>query len=84
MSTQQRKLDDEEKVEIAKLLKLKPNKKLLQQHLTESTEKVVLLKDISNIQTALCNKKDRNNLDALATKLRSIEGENVCHLMYTH
>ena len=59
---------------IVKLLKLKPNKKLLQQHISETTEKVVLLKDISNLQTALCNKKDRNNLDTLATKLKSIKG----------
>ena len=57
-----------------KLLKLKVNKKLLQQHVSSSTNKVVTLKDISNVQTGLLQKTDRNNLGALVTKLKAIDG----------
>ena len=55
-----------------KLLELKVNKKLLQEHLGSTTGKVVTLKDISNLQSQLPTK---NNLDTLVTRLRSIEGQ---------
>ena len=45
----------------------KVNKKLLQQHLNESSGKVVTLKDISNISTGV--KK------GLVTKLKGIKGK---------
>ena len=50
-------------------LKIKVNKKLLQQHLSVTVGKVVTLKDISNIQTGLVRKENGNNLDALVKKL---------------
>ena len=56
------------------LLKLKVNKKLLQEHLSYTSGKVVTLKDISNIQSELGTKSSGNNLDDLVTHLRSIEG----------
>ena len=34
----------------------------------------MVLKDISNMQTGLRSKTDRNDLDALVTKLRAIDG----------
>ena len=42
--------------------------------MSASTGKVVTLKDISNVQTGLRSKSDRNDLNALVSKLKSIEG----------
>ena len=53
---------------------MKVNKKLLQQHLSETTGKVVTLKDITNIQTEL-SKPDENNLESVVNTLRKIEGK---------
>ena len=50
----QRKLGQEQKWEACLLLKVKVNKKLLQQHLSSTTGKVVTLKDIANIQSEVC------------------------------
>ena len=50
-------LDYETRKEVEGVLKMKVNKKLLQQHLTVTAGKVVTLKEISNIQTALESKK---------------------------
>lgn len=52
---------------------MKVNKKLLQQHLSESTGKVVTLKDITNVQTGL-SKPDDSNLESVVNTLRKIEG----------
>ena len=70
----QRQLSDCERKEVQDLLQLKVNKKLLQQHLSEKTGKIVTLKDISNIQTSLrLNAKD-NSLQDLVNHLSSMEG----------
>ena len=61
------------------LLELKVNKKLLQEHLSSSTGKVVTLKDISNLKSELPTK---NNLDTLVTRLRSMEGEHIVINLY--
>lgn len=65
------------------LLKLKVNKKLLQQHVSTSTGKVVVLKDISNVQTCLASKSDRNDLDALVAKLKASEGKRFIFAVLT-
>lgn len=52
---------------------MKVNKKLLQQHLSDSTGQVVILKDISNIQTSLG--KPDENIETLLATLRDIEGK---------
>ncbi len=70
----QRKFDKSEKGKIEDLLKLKVNKKLLQQHISDATQKVVTLKDISNVQTGLRSTKDRNDISALVSKLEAMEG----------
>ena len=54
---------------------MKVDKKLLQQHLSEKTGKIVTLKDLSNVQTSIRESSDRNDLGALTTLLRSIEGK---------
>ena len=58
---------------------MKVDKKLLQQHLSNKTGKVITLKDISNVQTAIRESSDKNDLEALFSRLRSIEG-NPCSL----
>ena len=68
-------LPQNEKKEVSELLNLKVNKKLLQQHITGSAGKVVMLKDISNIQVRLHEESDRNDVDALLRKLKSVEGK---------
>ena len=61
---------------------LKVNKKLLQQHVSGSARKVITLKDISNIQGRLHEKSERNDLDVLLQKLKSVEGK-VIYLLNT-
>lgn len=66
------------------MLNLKVNKKLLQQHVSESTGKVVTLRDISNVQSVKpSSKEERNSLEAVITKLKTIEGRpNVMSVWY--
>lgn len=65
-------------MEARALLQMKVNKKLLQQHLSSTTGKVVTLKDISNIQS---EENAGCDLDALVTRLRESEGMSM--LLYT-
>ena len=58
-------------MEACALLQMKVNKKLLQQHLSSTTGKVVTLKDITNIQSEVNAGCD---LDVLVTRLRESEG----------
>ena len=46
-------------------------KKLLQQHMGDTAGKVIMLKDISNIQTRLHKESERNDLDSLISNLKS-------------
>ena len=46
-------LSKEEKLKAAKLLEMKANKKIVQQHLLQETGKLVLLRDITNIHVAV-------------------------------
>ena len=71
----QRRLDEHERIEVENYLRLKVDKKLLQQHLSDQTGKVVTLKDISNVQTGVRESSDKNNLEALTARLRSIAGK---------
>ena len=47
--------------------------------MSASTGNVVTLKDISNVQTSLRSKSDKNDLNALVTKLKSIEVSYTIH-----
>ena len=67
-------LDCETRKEAEGILKMRVNKRLLQQHLSVKPRKVVTLKDTSNIQTGLVSKDDGNNLDDLVKKLRDMSG----------
>ncbi|GFS22680.1 THAP domain-containing protein 4 [Elysia marginata] len=58
----QRKLDVSSQEEVATLLSLEPDKRLLRQRLMEVTGKVILMKDIHNIKTRmLANKTDKKD-----------------------
>lgn len=57
---------------------MKVNKKLLQQHLSQTTGKVITLKDITNVQTGLNQShSDGNNLEILVAHLKALEGRSV-------
>ena len=56
---------------------MKVNKKMLQQQLFQETGNIVLLKDISNIATALKRGKSRNDLDATIQVLMNKYGTYV-------
>ena len=53
----ERKLKDKEKENVSEMLQVNANKKRIQQHISQSTGKVVLLKDIHNIKTEKNHKK---------------------------
>ena len=78
---QQRRLDDEDKQEVRELLNLKINKKLLQQHISESKVKVVTLRDISNVRKP-GSREERNSLEAVTAKLKATEGNLALSLHY--
>ena len=83
----QRQLSEDVKKEAEGLLRMKVNKKLLQQHLSHTSGKVVTLKDITNIQTGF-SKPDENNLESVVSTLRKIEGNdydnNMCSYYSEH
>ena len=66
----QRQLNQSEKKNAQELIKLKVNKKL---PLSETTGKVVTLKDITNMQTSSQNPKN-SSVEELVTRLKAIDG----------
>ena len=58
------------------LLRMKVNKKLLQQHLSEATGQIVTLRDITNIRVGSNRNEDGNDLKSLVSRLRKLEGCN--------
>ena len=78
-------MDESERKDAEDMLRMKVNKKLLQQHLSEVTGKTVILKDLTNIQTGLSSHCDGNDLKALVNRLEKIEGNTLllyctCHV----
>ena len=57
------------------MIKMKVNKKLLQQHLSETTGKIVTLKDVSNIQTSVSRSDE--SVETVVDYLRKIEGKKL-------
>ena len=68
----QRRLDSDTQKEVAEMLQLKPNKKLLQNHLVCLTGKPVILKDIHNLSSKCANYE--NNFQELLTEMRKVKG----------
>ena len=71
----QRCLSKEEKLKAAKLLEMKANKKIVQQHLLQETGKLVLLRDITNIAVSVKMLKSKNDLDATVKMLMNKYGK---------
>ena len=59
----QRKLPEKQ------LLKLKANRKLIQQELSKQSNKIVLFKDLSNIHQRMKERESRNDVDFLVNTL---------------
>ncbi|XP_047122656.1 uncharacterized protein LOC124806097 [Hydra vulgaris] len=66
----QRKLPDYAIHKAKELMKLKPNKKLLQKELISSTGKVITLRDISNIAASSHKNDSRNDITSFVTTLK--------------
>ena len=77
----QRHLDPETKKDAVRLLELRANKKLVQNHLMSVTGKTVTLKDVHNVATHNI-RKHRNDFQELVKEMRKVQGENV--LLYWH
>ena len=73
--------------EVKHLLELKVNKKLLRDHVSNKTGKIVTLKDIANVQTAVRGNKSRNDLKSVVEMLQKEPGithrhtHRVCFLL---
>ena len=70
----QRRLDSEAKQEAAKLLTLRANKKLVQNHLMSLTNKTVTLKGIHNI-AGKAAPAFKNDFQELVNEMKKVKGE---------
>ena len=66
----QRRLDQEDLQHAKTLISVQANSKLIQQHLQNTTGRVVLLKDIANIANKLRKQSKPNNLTEVVKKLQ--------------
>ena len=72
---QQRKLLSHEKEEVKNLLSVKANKKMIADEVANNSGKVVLLKDITNISSAMKAGVSRNDLEETVQKLTEEYGK---------
>lgn len=70
----QRRLDPETQQEVAEMMQLKPNKKLLQNHLVCLTGKPVILKDLHNLSAKTTKGHD---FCELITEMKKVKGKYV-------
>ena len=70
----QRRLDSEAKEEAVKLLTMRANKKLVQNHVMSLTSKTVTLKDIHNIAGKTVP-PFRNDFQELVKEMKKVKGE---------
>ena len=61
------------KNEIESVLKFKPNKRILQDHINKTTGKVVILKDIHSMASS-SKGADEANLQALLKEMKKVQG----------
>ena len=71
----QRKLPEETKKQAEHLLKLKANRKLIQQELSKQSNKIILFKDLSNIHQRMKERESRNDVDFLVNTLQKKYGQ---------
>ena len=62
-------MNDVERAAVESMLRMRPNKKILQAELLKDTGKYVMLKDIHNMQTRISPKSDA---DALLAEMRNV------------
>src|SRR6218665_1829560 len=79
---QQRRLDPEDLEQAKMLISVRANAKLMQQHLQNSSGKVILLKDISNIGYHLRKQSMPNNLTEVVKQLQR-QGDCVVQVLAT-
>jgi hypothetical protein len=65
--------DSGKKNEIESVLKFKPNKRILQDHINKTTGKVVILKDIHSMASS-SKGADEANLQALLKEMKKVQG----------
>ena len=65
-------MNDVERAAVESMLRMRPNKKILQAELLKDTAKYVMLKDIHNMQTRISPKSDA---DALLAEMRNVPGK---------
>ena len=71
---QKRRLSPDKKDEAARLLKMRVNRKMLCEHLTAESGRVVTLKYLSNIRADASRGDTRNNLTTVVAQLRKTPG----------
>ena len=76
---QQRRLDSVQREEVSTMLKLKANKKLVQQHIASKCGRVVILKDIHNVNNHQNDKS--NDLEAAIQELQKAPGKVITALL---
>ena len=67
----QQRLDSDTRKEVAEIMQLKPNKKLLQNHLVCLTGKPVILKDLHNLSATTTKGCD---FQELITEMKKVRG----------
>ena len=70
----QRKLNNEEVSKIQELMSVDGNKKVIQQKIIQETNKIVTLKDITNIAARERQGKTRNSIETFVGELRNKYG----------
>lgn len=69
----QRHLDSEESETVKSLLLVQANKKLVQQHISQASGKVVTLKDLSNVRAQIDDQSTKGNeLETVVKDLTAI------------
>ena len=66
----QRRLDGQNKEEVKEAIRLKANKKLIQQKIEQATGRPITMKDIQNLQTQTRKEHNSNELDAVVNFLQ--------------
>ena len=75
--SRQRALPEELALEVKKSIKLKANKKLLQQKIQSATGNKVTLKDLSNLRQKINQDISKNDISDIVAYLNQKEGSTV-------
>ena len=79
---QQRALPEELKAKVSNLMRIRANKKLLQEQISSESGKVVLLKDLSNIHQKQKLNIGANSLEGTVKQLKATYGEFMAMMMH--